>query len=128
MSTTSAPFGVISTLPAVARAIAEASGPRSLFYVERFGDRYRWSPAHRGGPYPLLRETAKLLAADPHRLIVHFRPIGPAGFDKDGIWQGISALDFDDVTPPDASMLLQLDGPTSQEEALERLEVLVSSS
>ncbi len=27
-------------------------------YVERLGDRYRWSLIHRGGPYPLLWITA----------------------------------------------------------------------
>jgi len=128
MSTTNAPFGVISTLPAVARAIADASRPRSLFYVERFGHLYRWSPAHRGGPYPLMRETAKLLAADPHSLIVRFRPVGAAGFDADGIWQGVSALDFGDETQPDASMVLQLDGPTSEQEVLERFATLFPPS
>ncbi|HEY5519017.1 MAG TPA: hypothetical protein VIK08_00015 [Candidatus Limnocylindrales bacterium] len=121
MSTTSAPFGVISTLPAVAQAIADASRPRSLFYVERFGHHCRWSPAHRGGPYPLLRETAKLLDVDYHTLVVHARAISPTGFDADGIWAGVSALDFGDETPPDASMVLNLDGPTSEQQVLERL-------
>ena len=37
-------------------------------YAERRGDGYR--PAHRGGPYPLLREVARFLDLDHRSLIV----------------------------------------------------------
>jgi hypothetical protein len=30
-------------------------------YVERLGDRYRWSPSHRGGPYPLHRVVGRII-------------------------------------------------------------------
>jgi len=57
-------------LATVAQAIADATALPGPIYVERRADRYRWSPTHRGGPYPLLRETAKLLGIDYHFLIL----------------------------------------------------------
>jgi hypothetical protein len=66
-------------LDAVVRAVAAASGMTRLIYVERRGSLFRWSPAHRGGPYPLLRETAKVLGADHHALILPFRALGATG-------------------------------------------------
>ncbi|MGZ8761194.1 MAG: hypothetical protein ACXWXV_11585, partial [Aeromicrobium sp.] len=57
-------------LDAVAGAVAAASGKTRFVYVERRGSLFRWSPAHRGGPYPLLRETAKVLGTDYHELIL----------------------------------------------------------
>jgi hypothetical protein len=65
-------------LDAVVRAVAAASGMTRLIYVERRGGLFRWSPAHRGGAYPLLRETAKILAADYHQIILPFRTL-PTG-------------------------------------------------
>ncbi len=41
-------------------------------YVERFGDGYRWSPATRGGPYPLLRVLARFLRCEHTELTVGF--------------------------------------------------------
>ncbi len=51
---------------AVAVAIASLEGAGDI-YVERTKGRYRWSLAHRGGPYPLLRIVARFLHVD-HQL------------------------------------------------------------
>jgi len=39
-------------------------------YVERRADGLRWSPAHPGGPYAILREVARFLDLDHHTLVV----------------------------------------------------------
>lgn len=39
-------------------------------WVGRRGAEFRWSPATRGGPYPLLRMVARYLELDYHRLAV----------------------------------------------------------
>ena len=41
-----------SVLNVVADAVAAASQTESILYVERLGDKYRWSLATRGGGYP----------------------------------------------------------------------------
>ena len=65
-------------LDAIVRAVAAASGKTRLIYVERRGSLFRWSLAHRGGAYPLMRETAKVLGVDHHRIILPFRTL-PTG-------------------------------------------------
>ena len=60
-----------ATLDDVAQAIADAASRHApLVYVERHGERWRWSLAHRGGPYPLLRETARFLGMPPSSLLM----------------------------------------------------------
>jgi hypothetical protein len=49
-----------------------SSSSRRAVYVERFGDRYRWSPAIGGGAYPLVRELARFVRCDHNELIVGF--------------------------------------------------------
>ena len=57
-----------SPLEEVAVAVTIASLEEAGdIYVERTKGRYRWSLAHRGGPYPLLRIVARFLHVD-HRL------------------------------------------------------------
>jgi hypothetical protein len=58
-----------ASLKEVARAISVASEHHRDFYVERSGDRYRWSFATKGGPYPLHRITARFLRMDYHSLV-----------------------------------------------------------
>jgi hypothetical protein len=42
-------------------------------YVERVeDDLYRWSPAHRGGMYPLARVLARFLKCDHHDITIGF--------------------------------------------------------
>jgi hypothetical protein len=41
-------------------------------YVERLDDLYRWSPATRGGPYPLMRLLARFLCCDQREITVGF--------------------------------------------------------
>lgn len=36
---------------------------------------WRWSPVHAGGPYPLLRITARFLKMDYHRLLIPCRAL-----------------------------------------------------
>jgi hypothetical protein len=80
------------TLEQVAEQIAASAAQFDCIYVERLGSTYRWSPMHRGGPYPLLREVAKLLDL-PYRLLV--LPFGTA--DE---WTIVRTEDLD--TEPDA--------------------------
>ena len=61
-----------STLEHVAEAIASHAPSGERVYVERRGGEYRWSPAHAGGAYPLLRTLAMILDVDYHALILPF--------------------------------------------------------
>jgi hypothetical protein len=55
----------------VADAVATfAKRSSAKVYVERCSNGYRWSPAHAGGPYPLLREVALFLDRDHHGLVI----------------------------------------------------------
>lgn len=64
-----------AALATVAEAVAGAADAPGPIYLERRGDRYRWSLTHRGGPYPLLRETAKMLGIDYHALALPSRAL-----------------------------------------------------
>jgi hypothetical protein len=94
-----------STLDDVARAVAVATETEKKVYVERTGDAYRWSLTHSGGPYPLLRITARFLRVDYTRVVVPCRSVAP----------GVSVLmrDPDDVEPPEQWAVIEFDGPTS---------------
>ena len=65
-----------SSLEQVALAASVASEYETKLYVERRDDRYRWSLIHRGGPYPLLRITARFLEIDYHSIFIGFREVG----------------------------------------------------
>jgi hypothetical protein len=60
------------TLDQVAEQIAASAARFERIYVERRGSKYRWSPVHLGGPYPLLREVAQLLDVSHNSLILPF--------------------------------------------------------
>lgn len=70
-------IGIPAPLDRVAEAIAEyaRSGGRTV-YVERSGDRFRWSPAVRGGGYPLLRVVARFLECPHTDITVGVEPVG----------------------------------------------------
>ena len=68
--------GEWSTIETVAMAVSVATEFQTKVYVERLGDRYRWSLIHRGGPNPLLRITAKYLQVDYNSIIVGCREVG----------------------------------------------------
>ena len=54
-----------SPLDEVAEAVSVATEDHPSIYVEKLGDRFRWSFATRGGgPYPQLRITAQFLKMD----------------------------------------------------------------
>ena len=65
-----------SSLKDVAWAVAVATEYETQVYVERLGDRYRWSLVHRGGPYPLLRITARFLQVDYQSIFIGCRAVG----------------------------------------------------
>ena len=100
-------------LDVIATAVAAASARTRLIYVERRGNVYRWSPAHRGGPYPLLRETAKVLGADHHELIVPCR----------GLPNGIGIVDAEPPysSPADRWAVLEFGSAESAEVVRERI-------
>jgi hypothetical protein len=57
-----------SRLEEVAEAISVATEKFHDFYIERRGDEWRWSFLTKGGPYPLLRISARFLQMDPYSL------------------------------------------------------------
>lgn len=63
---------IMETLPLrkVAAAVAAATEHERRVYVERMSRGWRWSLVHAGGPYPLLRVTARFLRMDYRRLMI----------------------------------------------------------
>jgi hypothetical protein len=93
-----------SPLESVAEAVSVATEDERRIYVERVGSRWRWSLTHPGGPYPLLRITARFLRVDHRRITVGFRTVGDGVCvlcpDPDeplsaGAW---AVIDFDEAT------------------------------
>jgi len=98
-----------SELEEVAKAVSAASELEHRVYVERRSQQYRWSLAHSGGSYPLLRITARFLDIDYTRICVGFRTL------PDG-----TAIICDDpqaVEEPDTWALLNLPDPVGPETA-----------
>ena len=62
----------VSSLSVVAEAVADASQTCNAVHLERWSSGWRWSPAHRGGGYPLLRTVARHLNVEHHLLILPF--------------------------------------------------------
>jgi hypothetical protein len=52
--------------------VAYAGSVDQPVYVERVGDRYRWSPTSRGGPYPVGQLLAKFLRCKFSDLTIGF--------------------------------------------------------
>ena len=100
-----------SPLETVAEAVATASATERRIYVERRSDLYRWSLAHSGGSYPLLRITARFLDIDYHRIFIGCRTL------PDGT--SILCEDPGGVEEPDQWTLLDLPTPISAEMVLE---------
>ncbi len=97
--------GEWSTIETVALAVSVATEFQTMVYVERPGDRYRWSLIHRGGPYPLLRITAKYLQVDYQSIIVGCREVG------DG-WSGLKGHETESLEP-EAWAVLSFESPTT---------------
>ena len=96
-----------SELTEVAKAVSVASEFEHRIYVERRARLYRWSLAHSGGSYPLLRITARFLGIDYTDIYVGFRTL------PDG-----TAIICDGpqvVEEPDAWALLNLPEPIGPE-------------
>jgi hypothetical protein len=68
-----------SPLATVAEAVSMATEHETQVYVERLSDGWRWSLAHRGGSYPLLRITARFLQVNYRQIMIGFRTL-PNGF------------------------------------------------
>jgi len=101
-----------SPLEEVAEAVSAATEKFKDIYVERRGEQYRWSFATKGGPYPLLRITARFLLMDPYSLVgVGSRVVG------DG-W-GVQIVESD--TEPDAWAVLTFDGAVAAEQVALRV-------
>ena len=60
----------------VARGVAVASRTERVVYVDRDATGWRWSLTNTGGPYPLLRITARFLLCDHRRIFFAFRTVG----------------------------------------------------
>jgi hypothetical protein len=94
-----------SPLEEVAEAVSVFTEYPGDAYVERFGADWRWSPAHRGGSYPLLRITARFLQVDHYRVIVPFRTVH-------GDW-AVLMPEEDESERPNGSVILTFSGPTN---------------
>ncbi|MGO8826221.1 MAG: hypothetical protein ACLQU9_13410 [Acidimicrobiales bacterium] len=104
-----------SSLEEVAEAVSAATEKFHDIYVERRGDQYRWSFATKGGPYPLLRITARFLRMDPYSLRgVGSRVVG------DG-WCAQIVDEDETGTEPYASVVLRFDERTTVDQVALRV-------
>ena len=102
-----------SPIEAVAEAVSTAWDAAPALYVERIGDAYRWSPAHKGGAYPLLRVSARFLQMDYQALMIGFRTV------DDGY--AVLARDPEHEPVPDAAAILVPSQAPTSTEALEMI-------
>lgn len=99
-------------LDEVALTVAAASEHKEDIYVERRGDLWRWSLAHSGGPYPLLRITARFLEADYTKINIECLTVGE--------WTILNS--HPELTDaPDAWTIIAIDEAISTEEATDRI-------
>lgn len=110
---------VPSSLDAVAEAVAVATQVEKRIYVERTGDKYRWSLTHPGGPYPMLRITARFLRVDYHAIVVGCRKVA------DGVCVIAGGPEGD--LPPESWAVLYFDGPTGSGDLKARILVALGS-
>ncbi len=103
----------ISSLQTVASAVAAATEHERRLYVERLARGWRWSPASRGGPYPLLRITARFLKMDYHHLLIPCRAL------EDGTT--IVCRNPEQPSKPKAWALIDFDGPATRQEVALRI-------
>jgi hypothetical protein len=102
-----------SPLEEVALAMSEATEQEPKLYVERLGDLWRWSLVHSGGPYPLLRVTARFLKMDYTAIFIGHRQI------KGGL--SVLTRDPGEATQPDGWAVLRFKEPASVVTVIERI-------
>jgi hypothetical protein len=105
-----------SSLPDVALAVSAASESERRIYVERRSDLYRWSLAHPGGGYPLLRIAARFLHVDHGRIFGGFRTLSNG--------MAIMCDDPSVVEEPDVWAILE---PTTTVSTAEAVELITNS-
>ena len=103
----------VSPLRTVATAVAAATEHQRRVYIEHLAQGWRWSPLHPGGPYPLLRITARFLKMNHHHLLISFRTL------DDG--NTILCRDPEQPPEPGAWALIDFDGPTTPAEVESRI-------
>lgn len=69
-----------SPLEAVCEAVAAATTIDPEIFIERKGDRYRWSFAARDGAFALLDKAARFLGIGQNHLLVGFRTLDDGTF------------------------------------------------
>ena len=102
-----------SSLGTVAEAISVATEDEQFVYVERIGNAWRWSLTHQGGPYPLLRISARFLHMDYHDLIIGCR------YPAEGVCVLTGGPGSD--LHPAAWAVIEFDGPTEPQEVRKRI-------
>ena len=102
-----------SPLESVAEAVSVATENERRIYVERVGSGWRWSLTHAGGPYPLLRITARFLRVDHRRIAVGFRTAA------DGVC--VLCADPGEAVSADAWAVIDFDGAPSSAVVRERI-------
>lgn len=103
-----------SSLDSVSTAIAAATEYERTIYVERMESGWRWSLVHRGGPYPLLRITARFLRMDHSSLRMNCHG------HESGFW--VLSQDQERRSPPQAWAIVEFSGPTGVDEARRRIQ------
>lgn len=104
-----------STFEEITAAIGTYVEHSGSVYVERLEEKWRWSPAHRGGVYPLLREVARFMRVDHYRIIVPFKTVANG-------WAVVKPDDDDDDSaPPVGTAVLTFKEPATPEAVKARL-------
>jgi hypothetical protein len=106
-----------SPIDVVAEAVSVAWNSAPAIYVERLEHNYRWSLAHKGGPYPLMRVAARFLQMDHHFLLIGFRTV------EDGY--AVLAEDPEHQPAAGASAILSPSEATTRAEALQMIQEAV---
>lgn len=110
-----------SPLEEVAEGVSVASLNESIrqIYIERVGNTlWRWHLSHAGGPYPLMRITARYLKVDYHYIAVPFSLV-------DDKFHGTRAPD--ESIEADASAVLTFRTPATPAEVSARILAEVGS-
>jgi hypothetical protein len=102
-----------SPLEEVAFAISTATETEHQLYVERIGDLWRWSLVHAGGPYPLLRVTARFLQVDYTAIVIGHRQIEGG--------RSVLTRDLEEVIEPDGWMIFTFEGSATVASVIQRV-------
>jgi len=103
----------VSTLERVCEAMSAATAGNRAFHVERWTTGWRWSPAHRGGAYPLLRVVAQYLGI-PYQTVL-------LPFETNASGYAVVPHSKRARSGPQRTTTLKFDGPADEHEVRTRI-------